>query len=445
VIGILFFLPVALRNIFVWMPDLYGFSKPPFISWKIGAIDITQTPLREVIVGLQAVSIDPSDFAIAFLLPNFILFPAFITQVILQVLYQVAYYMGYYPGITATAGYEARRRMLELLPPFKIISVADYGMAPALIVAWLFFGRKYVASVLRAAIKGPTADETVREAFSYRTQVITLAGCAILIIGLYNWFGQSFVGSLITLLMMTLIIMSATRSVGFGGRTSTDWNMWAGWQTWRYVGVTQETMTREYVNDVFLMNRPLLYITGSHTGTDVMFMYRLAQATNTRPRDVLIPMIIAIVIGVPLGFYTLMTIRWAFGAKLPHPLTWEGGWVNSTGNPLYIRAWPAPDPVDWIPWAAAGWIIAFVLTYLSRAFVWWPFHPFGVYTGIISYNFIMIPYAVAWTVKRIAYRIGGERFFESRIVPCAIGYIAGQWLTTFFTGLAGVIRYFYPF
>jgi hypothetical protein len=87
------------------------------------------------------------------------------------------------------------------------------------------------------------------------------------------------------------------------------------------------------------------------------------------------------------------------------------------------------------------------MSVLHSRFVWFP-HPLG---PIITWSFggtlfgWWLAFLVAWILKWLTLRIGGSKAYEEIGLPLAGGTTAGYALVAFIFGIAGVIRFFYPY
>jgi len=176
-------------------------------------------------------------------------------------------------------------------------------------------------------------------------------------------------------------------------------------------------------------------------------VFKIAHETKTKPRDLLIAVIIALIVAYWIGNPLIIWLRhtanwvedsapkWTIGHSLytggvasrGSPIGWRGYWYMGYGEPN------GPDIPNTLIQYALGIIVGIVLFWLRAKFVWFIYNPLTIpLWGLFTNNAdVFLMFAIALIVKFITIRVGGIPLYERRIVPLAVGLIIGGGL--FFT------------
>jgi len=154
-------------------------------------------------------------------------------------------------------------------------------------------------------------------------------------------------------------------------------------------------------------------------------------------------MVMAVIIPVVSMFAWV----WFIGiASFPVLMRFNNNWGQ--GDRWAVNWDDIPNVGNWVPYFFAGIIIVGALSLLHNRFTWFPFEPIGFLNGT-SYNSLIsgmwLPFLVAWVAKTVTLRVGGSKLYEEYGVPIASGLVAGCMLIYLVLGVAGMIRFFYPF
>lgn len=105
---------------------------------------------------------------------------------------------------------------------------------------------------------------------------------------------------------------------------------------------------------------------------------KMTSTNRLRQRSVMIVMLLAIVVGIAIGFWACLGVWYKFGAdtaKVEGWRTWMGRapFERISG---YVQNPTRPD-VSGVVAVAFGVGVTFLLSYLRTKFIWFPFHPAG--------------------------------------------------------------------
>ena len=260
----------------------------------------------------------------------------------------------------------------------------------------------------------------------------------ISLIFMYYSVGVTISGALIIILTAFLVNVSGARIYGlsFSG----------GPESWIYISsLTQalfpnvtsaENITPEYVNTVYMANRPTQALANA---TGIAMWFKVARETNVKARDMMIALLLAIVVANLVAWPLIIKVYYSVGASKTIRGTPESWWFPYLADPTTWRSLPAVKP--WWPQALAGAIVIGILSYLRMRFVWWPFDPVGAFIGI---NYAIVePFSffIAWLIKLLVIRFGGMKVHDEMLIPFAVGTVIGNALCWFIGGVAALPRY----
>ncbi len=445
IIGFLFFLPQALRNVFAWFPDIYGFSRDPYIPWALATIDTTRTPLKDTLVGLDGLQFNPSAIALAYLVPVDVLLSGVISNVIFMIILpQIAYYMGYYQTVFTITWFNAKRDLIGQSPPFYFYAMGAYGMPVAVIMMWLVMNWRYMAKTLGWA-KSPDARVDAEEPLPFRWSYIIFFVTMILLLASNIGLAQTTVFGAVMVIVVNFVQRGAnSRSAGYGGPGIGDWPHCPGYINFAYTGLTEETMPAGVVNDYVMISRPQNVMNWNNNSQQLL-LYRLAKATKTSYRDIMLATTVAMVIAIVVSFPVALQVRHMFGAQLQRPLTHEGWWMGFLGNPISMQNYPSSDPA-WVASAVGGALVIAAVYVCRTLWYWFPLEPIGVWMGVAGTStFILTSWTIAYVLKKLTLRIGGVSLFQKKGIPLAVGFAVGWNLALFLSGALGIYRFFFPF
>jgi len=147
-------------------------------------------------------------------------------------------------------------------------------------------------------------------------------------------------------------------------------------------------------------------------------------------------MIIAIMVATLVGTIATFLAHLGFYYKYPGYAIWGTG-------PFYtLQSWlahPTGPDLNTINHLGFGCFFTFFLMFMTRRYLWWPFHPVGYATGsgwAISYMWFSV--FLSWLAKRLILNYGGSKAYRTAI-PLFLGFILGQFFMGSFWSLLGLI------
>ncbi len=163
---------------------------------------------------------------------------------------------------------------------------------------------------------------------------------------------------------------------------------------------------------------------------------KIADASRTRMRPVILGMAIGFLLAVVLGAYITLTAIYHYGLYNIGAGTADTHELNVYSNSLHEHfVNPSPPDVPGTIAMGAGALVTFFLAAMRLRFWWWPLHPIGY---LAAHTWIMYmfwsPFMIGWIAKTLVVRYGGLRLYR-RTVPLAIGLISGDLLNEVAWGL----------
>jgi hypothetical protein len=441
-IGALVILPVIATYINPAIPDIYGWSREPFIPWWLGCIDFSRTPLGPVIVPISVLPLNPSDYVAWYIVPSKISFTVWFLQLFLiTVPSQVAYYMGYYSDLPTMAN---RFHAFMNGAPFRW-NGWYVGAAFGLILIWFVLNWKYMKEVFTKTEQSMPAK--------LRTWMIV--GSTVGLIGLLVAAGVNAIAAPLIVLSMWLIYIGAVRQMGLSYVTAVpgDWTQLPTLVKYLYIPdpgyVTingAQARPPEMVVTMWLANRPTAVIFG-YGGiiSSIPISYKAAFDNGVNLRDVT-KLILAIgVVSAIIGYPVALWFSYTVGTNNTRMGMFDSWWHWVFGCPWSkVEEQFITEPLA--PYLLAGLALIALVSFLNFRFVWWPIDPVGTVVALgggFATGYIL-PAFIGWLVKRLVYRIGGAKLDENVGMPFAIGFIVGYLMCQVIGGIIVTVQYFLP-
>jgi hypothetical protein len=441
-IGALVILPVIATYINPAIPDIYGWSREPFIPWWLGCIDFSRTPLGPVIVPISVLPLNPSDYVAWYIVPSKISFTVWFLQLFLiTVPSQVAYYMGYYSDLPTMAN---RFHAFMNGAPFRW-NGWYVGAAFGLILIWFVLNWKYMKEVFTKTEQSMPAK--------LRTWMIV--GSTVGLIGLLVAAGVNAIAAPLIVLSMWLIYIGAVRQMGLSYVTAVpgDWTQLPTLVKYLYIPdpgyVTingAQARPPEMVVTMWLANRPTAVIFG-YGGiiSSIPISYKAAFDNGVNLRDVT-KLILAIgIVSAIIGYPVALWFSYTVGTNNTRMGMFDSWWHWVFGCPWSkVEEQFITEPLA--PYLLAGFALIALVSFLNFRFVWWPIDPVGTVVALgggFATGYIL-PAFIGWLVKRLVYRIGGAKLDENVGMPFAIGFIVGYLMCQVIGGIIVTVQYFLP-
>ena len=278
------------------------------------------------------------------------------------------------------------------------------------------------APVLEARQNRGQVDDS-HEAIPYGASVIGII-VGILVLALFlNAAGMSFWLAFTLMVMMVFWLIVLSRMVADGGIV------------WGQIGVEPYKIVTTVVGTraISTPNWTIIgYVYLFVVDMQAMMMpaaiqtLKISDEERLHRRKLLLAMLVAIVISIPLGYYSNLAATYQLGASKTNAWT-DWGLVMSPPWPFdqAMKEMANPQGPDWhgitfIIVGAATMGLLFLLRYL---FVWWPIHPIGMtLMGSWAMYKLWFSALLAFGIKAVILRYGGLKVYN-RLKPLFLGMI----------------------
>ncbi|MCX8053893.1 MAG: hypothetical protein N3B12_08800 [Armatimonadetes bacterium] len=316
-------------------------------------------------------------------------------------------------------------------------------------------GRKHLAQIVRAAIRGNSKQESTilntkeaqetsdpkyassdGELLSYR------AACLGVILGLLAMFvfcvraGMSLWLPPLYLGLFFLISIGITRIRAELGPPAHELH----WVNPENVMVAIFGTTNLGVQNLTALTYMFWFNRGyrSHPMPHQLEGMKIGKETGMEPKRLLAAMLIACVLGVFAAFWALLVVFNKNGQATANIQSYSTGIGVEAFNRL--SDWTAnPRPTDSIAlsWMGLGLSFTIFLMTMKSRFIWWPFHPAG-YALANSYalEYWWMTLLIGWAVKTLIVRYGGITGYR-RALPFFMGLILGDYVAASMWSIVG--------
>ena len=309
--------------------------------------------------------------------------------------------------------------------PFQPNQAVGAFLAILAMAAWA--GRKHFREILKRVIGMNTPLDDSQEPVRYRSAVIGILVCLLLLYvissqaGMSAWVFPLFFG------LYMIIAAAVTRIRAEMGPPVHNMG-----------GVNPQTILTSVAgvtafgkSDLTLFSL-FSWFNGSnrsHPMPHQLEGFKLAQRTGLSNRRLMVVMLLGIAPSVFIAFLVYLYCLYDFGASIAVDAP---GQVLGPGQGVYnqLSGWfQFPREIDVFGTMAIGLGFAFtmLLGLLRLKFIWWPLHPVGYAMGINGgtmdhYWFALI---LCGTIKFIVFKVGGARLYR-RFLPFFLGLILGD-------------------
>jgi hypothetical protein len=450
-IGALAILPIVATYLNPAIPDIYGWTREPFLPWFLGTMDFSRTPLGATIPVIAFLPVNPMIYVLFYLMPIKVLFTIWVFSLFfIMIPSQIAFYMGYYSDLPTMAN---RFHAFMNGAPFRW-NGWWIGVYLGLFLMWFALNRKYLKDIF--------LRDAPERALPGKLGTIMIAGSTILIIALLLVAGAHPVGALLIVLTMWLLFMSSVRVLGNTGLVGTAWVFPIDWThlptlvKYLYIPdpgyITIEGANArppQMVVTLWLANRWTGEIMAeNNTNFGMAFAipmcYKVGFDTRTHPRDITKIILTAGIISAVVGYTVGLWFSYFAGTNNTRMGMFDAWWHWVFGAPWSrVEDQFIPEPL--LPYIAAGFVLIILVSYLNFRFVWWPLDPTGVALafGAAGTGWIL-PALIAWIIKTLVYRIGGAKLDENVVTPIVVGFLVGYWTMIFLGALGSMIQFFLP-
>ncbi|MEN6582246.1 MAG: DUF6785 family protein [Armatimonadota bacterium] len=308
---------------------------------------------------------------------------------------------------------------------FPYIGYQGAGAFLGLAVLVLWQARGHLKQIFKQAFPhtGDTSNDP--DAGTYRWAFIGLAVCMLVMISFAVAAGARGSVAFLLLLVVLCYLIAATRI-----RAETG-NVWPVGPDVDGLSLMQSMLGTRFFSAADLT--VLTYVKQA-VGTDMrgscmphqLDALKMADSAKLDYRKLIVPMMVAVAVGVTISFIIALAIWTHFGA-----LAKTEPWRSLIGNTVFSsleQQLKMPKPIDWnsIKGVSAGAIITGLLGLFRMRYIWWPFHPVGYAMANTHYmNFTWCPFFVAWLIKVVLIKFGGLKLYK-RALPFFFGLFVGD-------------------
>jgi len=301
----------------------------------------------------------------------------------------------------------------------------------------LFFARKYLWRVLRAAVSGDRAASE-GEALSYRHAVLLLAACLAGALLWARWLGMSpfSLGVFFVFLLVVGIVAAKVRT-----ECGTPWGYFAPMNLAIFMGLLggvwrfgPEAMIFCYIASFMLGPTVFYLIPGAQ-----MELLGLGRRWNARPWHLVAFAFMAGIGAMIIGAWVFLSNAYALGGE-----TLRYGWAFDTkwwyffaynqdmtiANNNYLGATAGKTVSTFNPaWIASGGsaAVVMILAALRQAFPGFWFHPVGFLLGSANFmDYIWGSALTALVIRAIVLWLGGAATVRNKLQPFFVGFFLGS-------------------
>ncbi|MBP8950897.1 MAG: hypothetical protein KBI47_00790 [Armatimonadetes bacterium] len=332
------------------------------------------------------------------------------------------------------------------IPEFPFEGPQAMGAYLGLMLALVYMARNHLAHVVKAAVGAVAADDA-EEAVPYRLAFWAgLGGLAGMVL-LCNAAG---VGLPIS---VSYIALSAVAAVVYGRlraqaglpisyivpREETHRSVMA---LWRSPGRLGPTALKQETN--FAVLTVIARMTFPQLAAFEMEGMRQGDLARIRRGDVLGAILIALVVGTAVGYWTHLAAAYEYGNNILDGGTTVGGWRTRQSVIQYdlLQArYTAPVGISIGSTIAriAGIVLVLALVWLRSRFLRFPLNPVGYAIGTAYGYHTWFPIFCVWLAKSLILRLGGARLYR-QVTPVFLGLAVGHMLTA--GGVWGIVGTF---
>jgi len=165
---------------------------------------------------------------------------------------------------------------------------------------------------------------------------------------------------------------------------------------------------------------------------------KMAQTVRIRQRVMTFVLLLAIVLGIAVGFWACLKVWYTYGAGSAKVEPWRTGMgkapfdvaTNYTKNPSRFD-------VSGITAMLFGAGVVFFLSFMRTKFIWFPFHPAGyVLANTNTMYWLWCPFLIAWLCKVIITKYAGIKGYRAAL-PFFLGLVLGDYMSSGIWALAG--------
>jgi hypothetical protein len=317
--------------------------------------------------------------------------------------------------------------------PFPNEQAGGAYLAIGLLALWL--ARRHLRGVWRKLLGRPDGLDESREPMRYRTMVIGLIVCWLLLIGYGVLLGAGPGSMAVFFVIFFLYSLAIARMRAELGPPAHDLHgMGPEVLMTNAVGTANVSKGNLGTFSLFFgFNRAYRAHFAAHSAE----AFKLAQQSRRTARSMLVAVLIAVVMGTVSAFWALL-----------HALYVHGYSGRLAGNAFANQAWMRME--NWLTFpqeprvaptiaTVVGALFALFLGAMRARFTWWLWHPVGYATcSSWSMGKLWACIFIAWAAKSLITRYGGARAYQAWI-PFFVGLVLGEFVTGSIWGIYGWI------
>ncbi|MEM2621106.1 MAG: DUF6785 family protein [Thermofilaceae archaeon] len=451
-LGAITIIPIIATYLNPAIPDIYGWTREPFLPWFLGTMDFSRSPLGAAIPVIAFLPVNPMIYSLFYLMPTKTLFTIWAFSLFgIMIPSQIAFYMGYYSDLPTMAN---RFHAFMNGAPFRW-NGWWIGVYFGLFLIWFALNIRYMRDIFMR--------DAPERALPGKLGTVMIIGSTAALIAMLIVAGANPIGAPLIVLTMWLLFMSSARVLGNASLVGTAWGFPIDWTHLPslvkylyipdpgYITAPDGSQVRppEMVATLWLANRwtgELMAENNTNFGMAfaIPLCYKVGFDTKTHPRDITKVILTSGIISAVVGYTVGLWFSYAAGTNNTRMGMFDAWWHWVFGAPWSkVEEQFIAEPL--LPYIAAGFILILLISFLNFRFVWWPLDPVGVAMAFgASGTGWIIPAFVAWIVKRLIYRIGGAKLDESTVTPIVVGFLVGYWVMVFIGGIGSMIQFFLP-
>ena len=324
---------------------------------------------------------------------------------------------------------------------FPFLGEQGTGALLALVVVAMWASRRHIAHIFTSLFKARRDEEDANEPISYRSIVLGLSVCILLLMVFCIKIGMSVWAFAVFLAIYLTVVIGVTRMRAEMGPPIHG----IGYATPQYIMVSLLGTRRVAAGNLTALSL-LNWLSGStyaafrtHPMPHQLEAFKIADRARISNRTMLIVLVIACVVGIESSLWLYPYVIYKEGVAGASEQILAGGAETYT----FLASWlTSPQPSNWMNIGVIG--AAFVLNmgmmFMRARSLWFPLHPAGYVIGVApgtidKYWFTLL---ICTVIKALLLRHGGIRAYR-KAVPFFIGMVLGQALIGCFWPLMSMI------
>jgi len=296
-----------------------------------------------------------------------------------------------------------------------------FGALTMLVLYGLWTAREHLRVVVRAALRGGSANDDQRELMSFRVAVFGLMASVVYILawlyasGMSLGMAAAWLGASIVIFVGIARIVSETGLPYVRGPLTAQSFTAYGLGTANHPSASIAILTFTYAfisQGKGLFMAPFMH--AARLAGEVRSARRMTHAVvAAMVVGILVCLVMTIVLGYSMGAFNFRD--YPFSSASRHMFNLTSKYLND------------PQPAAWDRWQffGIGAVVLLGLNFLRARFYWWPLSPIGltVATTYATLNSVLMVF-VAWLTKTVVLHVGGVQLYD-RSKPFFLGLACG--------------------